>query len=445
MASLVDEEVDVFGGGDEREAATERAHDTYVVKIKGQQFAVGLLWNNFENKSSAVAEARAMAAKPNIDCDLFCVRQGGSQYGLGRKVDGQAKNMISLAGALADARGGNWLGAFKVADGYYLVAVRDDDIYPETDKFYGDEIEAKSRFEDLLSMTEWGEVFAPDDFGVAGGATELSLEGSVARARGPRLQDTDRIGSMSKWLVFGVVAVALLGGGAWYLNYQQEQDFLREQADRARAFDETVNPQSEIVIPPMPWEGKPLATAYLASCEAALRKAVMTIPGWNTVGLACEGNTARMSLDRNGELGAGGGTINWIRWALDKRGLEHASASPVGENLVEVTWPLDEVENSPVELETPSASNSRRYLQSWFEESFTPISFPGTESTDFVVTLSFLFKSPFEPTRFGSILEKIPGMTIERVVVDLSDYSYSVEGSVYEKLPLPENLDAPSP
>ena len=443
MASREDEDSDVFGDGDEREAVAERSHDTYVVRIKGQQFAVGLLWNNFENKASAVADARAVAAKPNIDCDLFTVRQGASQYGLGRKSDGQAKNMISLAGALADNRGGNWLGVFDVADGYYIIAVRDDDIYPETDKFYTDEFDAKSRFEELLSMAEWGEIFAPASFDI-GGAAELSLEASVAKVRGPRLQDTDRIGGMTKWLAFGVVAIAIIGGGAWFFQNQADQDWQRQMEQIANEANAVVNPREEIVVPPMPWEGQPSAVAYLEACQAALKKAVMTVPGWNTVGLACEGGNAKMSLNRDGNLGEGGGTINWIRWSLDRRGLQNASASPLGDNLVEVIWPIDSVEKIPVEIDTPAVSDSRRYLQSWFEESFTPISFPGNESTPFVVTLSFQFKSAYEPTTFGAILQKIPGLTIQRVVVDLTNATYSVEGSVYEKLPIPENINAGS-
>ena len=111
---------------------------------------------------------------------------------------------------------------------------------------------------------------------------------------------------------------------------------------------------------------------------------------------------------------------------------------------VKVIWPIDSVEKIPVEIDTPAVSDSRRYLQSWFEESFTPISFPGNESTPFVVTLSFQFKSAYEPTTFGAILQKIPGLTIQRVVVDLTNATYSVEGSVYEKLPIPENINAGS-
>ena len=238
---------------------------------------------------------------------------------------------------------------------------------------------------------------------------------------------------MTKFIVGAVVLAAVVGGGLYYMNMQADLEAQRVIDELAQSF----NNEPVIVIPPMPWEGKPTAVSYLEACEAGLRRAVLTIPGWESRTLACEGGNVSMLLGRQGSVADGGGTINWVRWALDRSGLEQASASPVGDNEVVVSWPITGTVPSEARIETPRLSDSRRYLQSMLEESFTPVRFPGSTSTEFVSTLQFRFDTPFEPSNFASILEKIHGMTIERVSVDLRNLSYSVEGSVYEELEPP--------
>lgn len=434
---------DTFGD-DVREPVADRSPDTYVVRIKGQPYAVGLIWNNIDDKSKAAAEAREVAARPNIDADLFCIRQAGNQYGLGRKADGHAKNMVSLGGAMAEARGGNWIGVFEAAEGFYLLAVRDDDILAQTDVFLSEEMDARTKIDDLLDLAEWEQVFAPASFGLPD-SSELLLEDAIGRARGPRLQDVNRIGSMARVVIGGAIVLLLAGGGMFYLNYQSELDAQAALDALSQSFENTVGgSEEEIVIPPMPWEGMPTTAAYIEACQDGMSKALFSVPGWETVGLACEGDSVRMALDRSEELGKGGGTINWIRWALDERGLQNASATPIGDNRIEVTWSLGEMEKYPVEIQTARLSDGRRYLQSALEETFTPVVFPNTESTEFVSTMDFKFISSFDPSEFAPILSKVPGMTIERVVLDLKKFEYNVEGSIYEELPLPEKYRAAS-
>ncbi len=225
-----------------------------VVKIGGKSYAVGLHWEEVADKTEAPKEARAMAARPNIEADLFALRSQGDQFGLGWRRNGHAKGMPSLAGHMADARvgsQGNWLGVFEVEGGYYIIAVRDDVILGSTDKVHSDELAARNQFDDLFSGTDWAEAFAPESMGFEGtvAATAASM---VSSGKPPRLQDVDKVSGLVKWGGALVAILVLVFGGLWYQNYA-EQLRLDEEAERlaqiARDNVPLMNQKPQVVVP----------------------------------------------------------------------------------------------------------------------------------------------------------------------------------------------------
>lgn len=431
------DEFDTVSGGD------DLIHDTFVLKVKGQPFAIGLYWNNFENKQTAAKEAREAAAKPSIDGDLFCVRLQGSQYGIGYKSHGHAKNMVSLAGALADQRNGSWVGLFVVEGGFYLLAVRDDDVLADTDRFIVDEMQARSKLDDLLLISGWENVFVPEGFDVDG-ATIATLEELVGRPRTPRLQSTDQIGGVIKIGVGAAVVLALVFGGMYYMQQKSDAEWKEQMEALSKSFQNSISPEEEIVIPPMPWEGKSTAESYLSSCVEAMSKATFSVPGWDTVGLLCEGTMVNMVLQRAGDLGEGGGPLSWVDWAVQKIGLDSASITPTDDNQVVVSWGFSPDDVYPVVVDTVRLTVAERYLRLKLEDLFTPVRFDNgaTGSLEFYATKSFTFDTPFQPTEFASVLREVPGLTIERVILDLTEFSYRVEGSIHEQTYFPETANA---
>ena len=413
-----------------------------VLKIGGKKYAVNLFWNEAEDSSRVQEAARQEAARQSeLELDLFCVRQGVSQYGLGRRRVGHAKGMASLAGHMADSRPGSWLGVFSVDDGYYILAVRDNEILGETDRVFTDELDARTQLEEFLTRGEWSEIYAPSSLSIDG-AQDLSIESFVASGRPPRLQDINRVGSAVKWIVIGGVVVLAVFGGLFYQKYQEDLAY-QEMLARLEAQARNNLPgrqQQEVEVPPMPWEGRFVAAKYLPACAEAMKQAVLDIPGWKPISIACDGTGSSVSLkiDRTANLGQGGGTINWIRWALNRHGMDRASASPVGENGAEVTWSIaGDIEKSRPALTPPRLSESRRYLQSWLEETFTQVRFSNGDRNPFFETLKFRFETPYDPSRFSEILGRVEGLTIDKVAFDLSRYVYTVEGAVHEKFDLP--------
>ncbi|AOG02829.1 type 4b pilus protein PilO2 [Bosea sp. RAC05] len=418
-----------------------------VLKIGGKKYAVNLFWNEAEDSSRVQEAARREAARQSeLELDLFCVRQGVSQYGLGRKRLGHSKGMASLAGHMADSRPGSWLGVFSVDDGYYILAVRDNEILGETDRVFSDELDARTQFEEFLTRGEWSEIYAPASLSIDG-AQDQSIETFIASGRPPRLQDINRVGSAFKWIVIGGVVVAIIFGGLLYQKYQAEaeyQEMLRNLEAQARN-NLPGRKQQEVEVPPMPWEGRYSAAKYLPACSEAMKRAVLDIPGWKPKAILCNGtgSSVSMNIDRSAALGQGGGTINWIRWALNRKGLDRSSISPVGDNGAEATWSISgDVEVLKPALTPPRLAEARRYLQSWLEETFTQVRFTSGDKNQFFETLKFRFETPYDPSRFSDILGRVEGLTIDRVSLDLARYVYTVEGAVHEKFELPAGVVA---
>lgn len=421
----------------------EASDKVHTLSVGGRTYAIGLLWNNIENKSAGAKEAREKAAQPDVEADLFVVRAKSTQYGLGYRSEGHAKSMVSLAGALADGKEGTWIGAFGVDDGFYIVAVNTGDVLAQTDVFIPDSLEARGFVEDLLG-SEWEHVYAPADFGIPS-SEDVDLVTLVARANKPSLQGTDAVSPFMTYGAIALIGMLLIGGGSYAWNaYQEQQYWAQLEADQLLYEQNNTLQPAVVQRPDMPWVNRPVANQYLAACVTALNRAILTVPGWNTVGLACDGMSVRMALDRAAALGEGGGTINWVRWALDRGGLSDASASPVDNgNRVEVTWPVGAVASQPVDQGTYAISDARRYLQSHLEEAFTAVNFPTATGDMWHNTQGFNFTSPFEPMNFESILGKIPGLTIDSVIVNLSDFTYAISGAFHEELePSPEQINA---
>ncbi len=411
----------------------------HTLKVGKVRYAVGLLWQDVDEARDIPAEARRVAARSGIDSDLFVVRGSGTDYGLGRKGYGHAKGMPSLAARLADANRGTWVGLFKVEAGWYLLSVNGDHIGSQTDHVYADEVDARARFDEAHELlSEWQEVYCPAAFGVDG-AREIELV-DLLSGKSPRLQSVDRV---SPYIKYGIAAVLLLGGlfGAQqYYQYEADVETKRLLAEAATRAQQTVGlAKKETPRPPAPWDGRYRATSYIEGCVQGMRRAVLAIPGWKTKSLTCDGhNSVQQIIDRQAPLGNGGGTMNWVRWSLDRHDMAKASVSPVGSDEFVVTWDFPDPERwKPDVGPTPTISRIRFFLQSQFEEQFVAPSFSTPKQDDFFRSLDWKVEGPRDPRQFSRILDRIPGIVVNKMSLDLQTYAYKLEGSTFEQIPLP--------
>lgn len=406
-----------------------------VVHVEGlkRDYAVGLLWNSVENASNAAKEARAMAGTAGMDSDFYCVRiEGVPQYGLGSQEIGHKAGMPSLAAHAASNKGGSWLGAFPVRDGFYLLAVKDDAVLSEYDRFYPSEDEARSAFWDLHQAERWPESFAPTSWGIED-AEDRAIEDFLLGRPPAKLIGVSSSGKLLKiGLVVTVVGAAAFGGYS-YIEHQREmeeqariQEMLRLAEERSRAAAEN----AAVVVPPPPWEGQPAGTAFLEACADGMRKIGFGTAGWKLTGLSCSEGAVSAELTR------AGGTINWVAATLND-GDFRPSIFPTSETTVVASWAMAEMPVHPKEIEAVTLVDVRRYLLSGFEETFTPITFEVGAATDFYAGLIFTFETGVPPLSYAPILNRIPGLVVTAVALNPDTSIWTVKGQVHEQLPPP--------
>lgn len=427
---------------DDEEQGSSLEETLVSVKIGKTSYACGLFWIEVTEIPNAVEEARNYALTPNSEFDYFCVRSDSTQFGVCKKSDGYHKGMVSLASALADSvEHRSWCGIFSVENGYYVISVREELI--AEDQFYLNHDYAKQSFEDLAVSSDWSHIFAPSELEISG-STEVSIE-SLITSKGSKLQDVKKVSFLIKFLFVALIVAFGLFGVRYYYDLQAEEEQKAALANIQNLSKKNLSNQKDAVKPPpAPWEGKFKPASYLDACQKSMDQAVISVPGWRASKITCDMTTnVVMGLDRIKPLGQGGGTINWVRWALDNSPLKSARFSPSNPNGVDVTWNFGDVEKWKPDVGlTPKVNDIRKYIQSQFEEQFIPVQFGTIEVSDFFKVMKFHFDTNFPPNNFSDILSKVPGLFITKVSLDVERNIYGVDVQAAEQLPFDPNAKA---
>ena len=425
----------------------------------GKTYAVGLAWARVTDNSKIVAQAKAAA--PLNGADLFVVRKPGRiQYGLGSRLTGHKEGMAPLASLLADVVDGNFIGAFSVSDGIYLVAVRDDQVLAGFDRLIQERDEAFEVFHDMFVVSQWGQAIAPKDWNLEG-TTASTLSDLLTGAKSKSKLESVSSKQLLIKVAGTVGALALL-----YLGYSQYQNYEQDQATQAAAkivADQQAEQEREnqqrmaIKIPPMPWEGKPYGALVVASCVDAVLKAPISVAGWQPQSVSCTGDD---SVPQNWRivvvLKRDGGTINWIAPVYNHDDFKPSVTQDNAGNAL-VSWPLEPVPKAGYNKDSPTSTAvlARRYMTTQFEEVFEPIDLhddsgvkiqvpakTGSAKHDVLLErhLAFSFHTSHSPKDYQAILAPIPAFVATMVKLDVAKWSWTVEGTIYERIPLPAEL-----
>lgn len=433
-----------------------------VVKVARRDYAVGLQWNTLQEPSRAVEEARTFAQQPAVAADVFGVRQSANpQFAVGFRSYGHKANLPSLAAHAARAKGGSWIGLFEVAGGYYLLGVRDDAIISEFDRFFDDQQAAIQAFESFSYMA-WDDIVAPAALKL-GQKSTTTLETLLTGKPPVKLQDVKRTSPIVKIVLALAAGVAIFVGVSSYMDAQKQAEIdeqariLAEQAAQIISREPEVEPP-----PPMPWEGKMHGAKFLEKCVSDIRNFRLSVPGWTVNDFFCEeqGSTglAAAALDRKGEVGMGGGSLNWIAKYTAREGFEPSLTPKGGQPLiippsegsgtrVSVQWSIDGIDVHPVDIKTIPVGKVRLSMLQIFEDRATAIKFssasqespPNPQNWRYWNGLGFDFTTQLDPLAFGDVLSAIPGVLITNVKYSVSTNTWSIKGEAYEQLPLPKN------
>jgi Pilin accessory protein (PilO). len=413
-----------------------------VVRVNKKDYAVGLQWNTLEDPSRAAEEARNYASMASVSADFYGIRQSTSpQFAVGFKIYGHKANMPSLAAHAAREKGGSWLGLFEVAGGYYLLAVRDDAIISEFDRFYEDKDAALRAFQEVRYMA-WDDTIAPPSFDV-GQTSSTTLEALLSGKPPVKLTDVRKTSPIIKLCLAGFFVVGSFWAVSTYLDDMNQEELQRQASELAQQAASLASQQpEEPPPPPMPWENMAQGAQFLDKCVSDIRKFRLAIPGWNVTEFFCSvtTGTAAAAIDRSGQIGAGGGSINWIEKYVAREGFNPTiNYPPEGSGTrVSVEWTLEGVPTNPVDIQTLQARKIRDSMLKIFEDRMTPIRFSEADTNQYWRGLTFEYDTKLDPLAFADVLSAVPGLIVDDVKYTVKSNSWSVKGRAYEQLPLPK-------
>lgn len=429
-----------------------------VIRVGKRDYAVGLQWNTLEDPSRASEEARTYANMPSVKADVFGIRQSSSpQFAVGFKSYGHKSNMPSLAAHAARAKGGSWLGLFEVAGGYYLLAVREDAIISEFDRFFDDEQAALRAFDEVRYMT-WDDVIAPS--GMKIDQTSFTTLESLLEGKPPvKLQEVKKRSIIITGGLLAFMAIGVFMGVNAYLDNAAQEEIARQAEETARAAASAFSQEPDVPPPPpMPWENKIQGAKFIEKCVSDIRKFRLSIPGWTVTEFACRPENSSVviaaALDRSGTVEDGGGSINWISRFVSRSDFKASLNPGPGEaaifpsldgsgNRVSVEWRIDNVDTIPVDIKTLKVGRIQRDMLQIFEARKTAVTFGAATNVNptYWKALGFSYGSRADPLAFTDVVAVIPGTVITEVDYTVSTNQWAIKGEAYEQLPPPEKIN----
>ncbi|MDW9479059.1 type 4b pilus protein PilO2 [Sinorhizobium meliloti] len=420
------------------------------VKIGKVEYAVDLQWETPQDPGKVAKEARSYGAGQSDRPDFFCIRKGvKTQFGLGYAALGHKTNLPSLAAHICQSKGSSFVALFEVDGGYYLLAVRDDNILSDAERFIDNLPEASEQLSRLTNQYDFPEVIAPESLDVEG-SRQQSIESVLSGRTSVRLQEIKRSSSYIKWAAAGGVAIIVIFGARYYWD-QMEQERLAEEARvMLEQATQTVGLSEEkVVVPPMPWDGQLMGVRVLERCYEEIKKFPLDIPGWTVDGLDCKpsGENADIAafVTRDKGLEDGGMPITGAMRMVKHNGLEpllsaggNGSAGPFG-----FTWAVGGIPKIPVDIATEKKSVVISSLLQVMESRRTEVTFSPADTNEFWDGVNIEFTTSLSPLSFADVLGAVPGFMLDSLEYRVEDNVYTIKGKAYEQLPLPENAAVP--
>ena len=261
------------------------------ITVNGTVYATSIFWQPLQNPDNPLPEVRETAENVLDNADLYVIRPSGMpQYGLGISSEGHRAGMpvaaLSLVEAFSDVPSS--VSVFKVPEGWWFIAVRNDLILSEEDMLYLNEDDAKRNFVSMMAVPDWGRRVAPASWQIDG-TEERSIDEVLAKAPRVKLQKLKKELSI-KTVSILVAAVVLIGWGAFsLLSYMfGSSEVIREVIAPPPVVKPVVEPPKEVVVP-MPWEDLVVPGEFMKVCSDSTSLLVTaTVPGWVIGDIKCQ-------------------------------------------------------------------------------------------------------------------------------------------------------------
>ena len=226
-----------------------------VIKIGKTNYAVGLFWQPIQDADDPIEEI-SQTMETDQEFDLYCTHFGRApQYAIGKRSRGHSERQVVAGIALLDALSdqSSFLAVFKVDEGWWFIAARNDLILAENDVLYTSEEDAKNAFFSMLSVPDWGYKIAPQSWHVEG-TEEMDLEELLRNSLQVHLMSLGAMRSTKILVGFAIIILILLAIVVYALLKLIPTDGSQSSAD----FKPPVLAQTEVKpVAPQQDESKP--------------------------------------------------------------------------------------------------------------------------------------------------------------------------------------------
>jgi len=418
------------------------------VTVGNTKYAVGLLWAPLQNQDDPIPEIReAMEAEPAAD--LYCQRASmAPQYGLGKTVFGHHSGEPSLAASVATALSGKSSACcvFKVEEGWWFVAIRNDLILAEEDVLFQSEDEAKRAFFAMMAVPDWDIRIVPAEWNVEG-AEQQDLKALIENVRKTRLFELSAAKKTQVLVVLALLVVLVLGF-LIYLAFRVISSVFEQKPVIPMAPPTVVRPVEPAPEKPKPWEKVPKADILINRCwNNAYQLEAITIPTWKMGRVTCTPQGLSTSWRITSARGA---RLAWVKSALERYKLNRlevkldASGTSASGKMSYTDIPL--VLSAP----TLTIDQIRQELTDIKQATALPIQFSEKTVKDppdnkdgsvppnqqIYRYFSFSVSSPYSPQEWKVFFDKFSGLEFLKIEYEPaigSKNKWTYEGRIYAK------------
>ena len=411
------------------------------MEVGGTTYAVSLFWQPLSDPDNPMPEIKETSESVLDGADVFVIRKSGaSQYGLGISEEGHDSGQNSAAISLAEyfANKASFVSVFKVPEGWWFLAVRNDLILSEEDVLYLNEEDAQRAFFSMMAVPDWGYKIAPEEWGIEG-TEEVDLDEILRNTRPAKLSHLSSVhGTKFKVIAGGVALIAI------YILLQIFGMF----------FGGTDDPLVRSIVPPKifkkiapvqkkeipPWESLYDTSEVIHLCSKGIRSVNITIPGWNIGNVTCDGTGIATPWTRAYGTASSLRTafkqanITLINLIIDPAGASAITITSIGKVRQVYSYPALSEEKTRLEIneifQAIGVDVSLSEQQSFIKKKGGLIK---TVEKEKYRSIHFSYVSSMEPATWETVLTSFSGLEISSIIWDSSNRTWKYEGVVYVK------------
>ena len=257
--------------------------------LDGKSYAVGLIWQPLQDPDNPMPEIKDILDSDET-LNLYCIRSGAApQYGIGRTdlghVAGEPVAASAVATALSDKS--SVCAVFKVTEGWWFVAIRNDLILSEEDVLFENEADAQKAFFSMMAVPDWDIKIAPAEWKIDD-TTQMELSSLIRDVRKIRLQEVHGFKRTQTLLLMAILLVVFIGAVVYGLIKLYNSISIKKvdlAPIQTPIISEPVAPAPE---KPKPWEDVVQVDAFLNRCyNNVYQLSSIIIPGWTIQNIMC--------------------------------------------------------------------------------------------------------------------------------------------------------------